>query len=151
QPIGLDCRTVAESLSTGRRRGTVRPVDSTLRPVGSPGCMRRFALTCLCLALAGCGYDTWWNPPFTSGSNPHMPVGDSENMRHVMGEQAEAPHLPPEPGNIWPGPLPPAPTLQDLEQQGQPTGPERPVPGSPEFQGQQPSLPPPPPARGSST
>jgi hypothetical protein len=112
--------------------------------------MRRFALTCLCLALAGCGYDTWWNPPFTSGYNPHLPVGDSENMRRVMGEQAEAPHLTPEPGNIWPGPAPPAPTLEDLEQQGQPSGPERPVPGSPDFQGQ-PSLPPPPPARGSST
>ena len=47
-----------------------------------------------------------------------MPVGDSENMRRVMGEQVETPPLTPEPGDIWPGPMPPAPTLQDLEQPG---------------------------------
>ena len=88
--------------------------------------------------------------PFTSGSNPNMPAGDSENMRRVVGEQVAAPPLTPEPGDIWPGPLPPATTLQDLERQGQPTGAERPRPGSPLYQGQAPDLPPPS-ARGSST
>ena len=68
--------------------------------------MRRIAFTCLCLALPGCGYNTWWNPPFTSGSNPNFPAGDSENMRRVTGEQVDSPMLTPEPGDIWPGPLP---------------------------------------------
>ena len=115
--------------------------------------MQRLAFTCLCLALSGCGYSTWWNPPFTTGTNPHMPAGDSENMRRVVGEEADTPPLTPQAGNIWPGPLPPPPTLQDLEQQGTPGGKEQPVPGSPEFQQMQPqpTLPPPPPARGSST
>ncbi len=117
--------------------------------------MRRFAFPCLCLALSGCGYTTWWNPPFSSGNNPHMPAGESENMRRVTGEQVDAPVLTPEPGDIWPGPLPPTATLQDLEQQtgGQPPGKEQPVPGSPLSQGQSqpPNLPPPPPQRGSST
>ncbi len=114
--------------------------------------MRRIAFTCLCLALPGCGYNTWWNPPFTSGSNPNFPAGDSENMRRVMGEQVDSPMLTPEPGDIWPGPLPPEPTLQELEQQGLQTAPEQPVPGSPQFQGTQPpNLPPPPASRGSST
>ena len=54
------------------------------------------------------------------GTNPNMPAGDSENMRRVTGEQVEVPPLPPEPGDIWPGPLPPEPTLQELEQQGEP-------------------------------
>jgi hypothetical protein len=120
--------------------------------------MRRIALASLCLALSGCGYDTWSNPPFSSGNNPHFPAGESENLRRVTGEQFQTPTLTPEPGDIWPGPLPPSPTLQDLEQQGgvQP-GIERPVPGSPEFQqnqapsNQPPNPPPPPPARGSST
>ncbi|HEY7577109.1 MAG TPA: hypothetical protein VH855_05895 [Acetobacteraceae bacterium] len=120
--------------------------------------MRRIALASLCLALSGCGYDTWSNPPFSSGNNPHFPAGESENLRRVTGEQFQTPALTPEPGDIWPGPLPPSPTLQDLEQQGgvQP-GIERPVPGSPEFQqnqapsNQPPNPPPPPPARGSST
>ncbi|HET7880764.1 MAG TPA: hypothetical protein VFL55_07740 [Acetobacteraceae bacterium] len=117
--------------------------------------MRRIALTCLCLALSGCGYNTWWNPPFTTGTNPNMPVGNSENMRRVIGDEVETPVLTPEPGDIWPGPLKPEPTLQELEQQGTQSAPERPVPGSPDFRNQQqppPNLPPiPPQSRGSST
>jgi hypothetical protein len=113
--------------------------------------MPRVAFPLLCLALCGCGYSTWSNPPFSSGTNPHFPVGDSENLRRVTGEQVDTPQLTPEPGDIWPGPLPPTPTLQELEQQGTQSGPERPVPGSPEFQGQPPNLPGPPPAPGSST
>ena len=80
--------------------------------------MRRIAFTCLCLVLSGCGYNTWWNPPFTSGSNPNFPAGDSENMRRVVGEQVDLPALTTEPGDIWPGPLQPEPTLQDIERQG---------------------------------
>jgi hypothetical protein len=121
--------------------------------------MRRIALASLCFTLSGCGFDTWSNPPFSSGSNPHFPLGDSENLRRVTGEQFETPPLTPEPGDIWPGPLPPSPTLQDLEQGGGPQpGVEQPVPGSPLFQQNQapgnqqpPNLPPPPPGRGSST
>ena len=114
--------------------------------------MRRIALTCLCLALSGCGYDTWWNPPFTSGSNPHFPAGDSENMRRVTGEEPDVPALTPEPGDIWPGPLPPEPTLQDLEQQtGQQPETEQAVPGSPLFNQAKPPAPPPQLPRGSST
>jgi hypothetical protein len=112
--------------------------------------MRRIALTCLCLALSGCGYSTWWNPPFTTGSNPNFPAGDSENLRRVRGEQVDAPLLTTEPGDVWPGPLPPEPTLQELEQQGTQPGVEQPVPGSPDFRNA-PNLPPPPAARGSST
>jgi hypothetical protein len=110
--------------------------------------MRRIALACLCLAISGCAYSTWSNLPFTTGTNPHMPVGDSENMRRVTGEEVETTPLTPEPGNIWPGPLAPTPTLQELENQGVQPQPERPVPGSPQFeqQGQ-----PPPSPRGSST
>lgn len=114
--------------------------------------MRRFAFTCLCLALSGCGYHTWYNVPFTSGTNPNIPAGDSENMRRVEGQQANAPVLTPEPGDIWPGPITPEPTLQDLEQgQGVQPGPEQPVPGSPMSMPKAPALPPPLPNRGSST
>ncbi len=109
--------------------------------------MRRFAFACLCLVLSGCGYNTWWNAPFTSGSNPNMPAGTSENMRRVAGEEVDTPPLNPEPGDIWPGPVQATPTLQDLEQQGLQSGPEQPVPGSPESEGKGPApyTPPPPP------
>jgi hypothetical protein len=131
--------------------GPVRAVEWTIRPGGEPWFMRRFAFTCLCLALSGCSYNTWWNPPFSSGTNPNGPAGSAENMRRVMGEDVDVQALTPEPGDIWPGPLKPEPTLQDLEQQGgvQP-GTEQPVPGSPEFRNQAPTLPPTVP-RGSST
>ncbi|HLJ06064.1 MAG TPA: hypothetical protein VKT26_07320 [Acetobacteraceae bacterium] len=114
--------------------------------------MRRIALTCLCLALSGCGFNTWWNPPFTSGFNPNFPAGDSENLRRVTGEQVDMPVLTTEPGDVWPGPLPPEPTLQELEQQtGQQGQTEQPVPGSTNYRSQAPNLPPPPARRGSST
>ena len=80
-----------------------------------------------------------------------MPVGSSENMRRAMGEVVEVRPLTTEPGDVWPGPLPPEPTLEDIEKQGLQPQVERPVPGSPDFQNQAPNLPPPPAARGSST
>ena len=73
------------------------------------------------LALTGCG-DTWWNPPLTGGYNPHLPVADSDNMRRVMGQDAPTAALHPEPGDIWPGPLPPSPTLSDMENGTVPLG-----------------------------
>jgi hypothetical protein len=88
------------------------------------------------LTLCGCAYKTWWNPPFTAGYNPNAPVGDSENMRRALGGATVETPLHPEPGDIWPGPLPPAPTLRDLEQQAPMGGmPEQPVPGSPLSRG----------------
>ena len=129
----------------------VRQSDDSSR--WEPYTMRRFAFACLCLVLSGCGYNTWWNAPFTSGSNPNMPAGTSENMRRVTGEQVDTAPLNPEPGDIWPGPVQAIPSLQELEQQGLQSGPEQPVPGSPESQGNAPTpyTPPPPPKRGSST
>lgn len=121
--------------------------------------MRRIAPLVFLLALAGCTSDTWWNPPFTTGSNPHAPVNSSETMRRVMGEPVEVPALTPQAGDIWPGPLPPTPTLQDIEKQSNLQAlPEQPVPGSPMTRGtanastgEQPPSPPPSRARGSST
>jgi hypothetical protein len=104
--------------------------------------MRRIARTCLCLALSGCGSGTWSDPPFSTGSNPNLPVSNSENMRRAMGEVVEVQPLTTEPGDVWPGPLAPPPTLADIEKQGLQSQPERPVPGSPEFQSQAPNLPP---------
>jgi hypothetical protein len=88
--------------------------------------MRRTLFLGLLLTLSGCGggLHTWYNLPFTTGSNPNLPAGDSENMRRVMGETASVMPLTPEPGDVWPGPIKPPPTLQDLEKQGA-------VPGQP--------------------
>lgn len=92
--------------------------------------MRRIALVSLTMMLGGCGYHTWWNPPFTTGYNPNVPVTDSVNMSRVLGQGVAVTPLTTEPGDIWPGPLPPPKTLQDLEKQSQ-TGVQAPVKGSP--------------------
>jgi hypothetical protein len=114
--------------------------------------MRRIVFLGLLLMLAGCGdYSTWSDLPFTTGSNPHFPAGDSENMRRVMGNTAITEPLTPEPGDVWPGPIKPPPTLQDLENgTGQPDQPLPPVGSSTPPPSNQPGLAPlpamPPPA-----
>lgn len=124
--------------------------------IWGPFFMRRFASLGVVLLLSGCGYSTWWNPPFVNVSNSHLPRGDSENMRRAMGQTISPAPLQPEPGDIWPGPVKPEPTLQELEQSGSLTpGPEKPVVGSPMSLGagppaQAPSVPPQA-AQGSST
>jgi len=114
--------------------------------------MRLIALIGLALTLSGCGYQTWWNPPFSGGYNPNLPAGDSENMLRVRGEEPAVARLTTEPGDIWPGPLPPAPTLKDLvDTGGVQSQPEQPVPGSPLNRGSAAPLPSPNPGVGSST
>ena len=76
--------------------------------------MRRIVQTCLCLALSGCGYNTWSELPFSTGTNPNMPVDNSENMRRAMGEVVEVQPLTTEPGDVWPGAMAPTPTLEDI-------------------------------------
>jgi hypothetical protein len=97
-----------------------------------PVVMRRIALVCLTTTLGGCGYHTWWNPPFSTGYDPNVPVVDSDNLSRVMGRDVAVTPLKTEPGDIWPGPLPPPKTLQDLERQT-PMGvqPVAPTKGSP--------------------
>lgn len=98
--------------------------------------MRRIAILCLLLTLGGCGYKTWWNASFTGGNNPNRPNTDSENMQRVLGEDVAIDALRTEPGDIWPGPLPPAPTLKDLEANGGLASQAQvPAPGSPRRRG----------------
>jgi len=111
--------------------------------------MWRFASPGLLLLLFGCvgyntsGYNTWWNAPFTTGSNPNRPTVDSENMFRVMGGQVAPTPLHPESGDIWPGPTRPTPTLQQLEQSGSLTPePQQPSLGSPLSRGTAPNQPP---------
>lgn len=88
--------------------------------------MRRLAPLALLLVVSGCGqyagnpFDGF--PGFIADThtiyrNPNRPVGDSDNMRRVLGQSATSEPLVPEPGNVWPGPIPPDLTLSDIEKQ----------------------------------
>lgn len=76
--------------------------------------MRRIVLLTLTATLGGCGYNTWWNPPFTTGTNPNMPVTTSVNLARAAGQGVAVKPLETEPGDIWPGKLPPPISLQEL-------------------------------------
>jgi hypothetical protein len=81
--------------------------------------MRRIALLGLVLALPGCaGFGDFLGDTFTFGTQPNLPLANSENTRRVMGLESSTEPLVPESGNVWPGAVAPTPTLQDLEKQG---------------------------------
>ncbi len=89
--------------------------------------MRRIALLGLILsssfALQGCG--VVGNPTDGLGGfiadthtpfrHPNRPEGDAQNMQRAEGQSVTVDPLLTEPGNVWPGPIPPTTTLSDLE------------------------------------
>src|SRR5690349_2222235 len=98
--------------------------------------MRRIALLGLVLTLPACsGFGDFLGDTMTYGTNPNRPLANSENARRVLGQDTAAEPLSPESGNIWPEAVAAAPTLQDLEKQGN-VQPEVPPPS-----GQAPFLP----------
>jgi hypothetical protein len=87
--------------------------------------MRRLALIGLTLMLPGCayvgnpfsGFGGFIGDTHSFRTNPNRPTGNSENMRRSEGIEGRVEPLLPEPGNVWPGPTPPEPTLSDLQRQ----------------------------------
>ena len=83
--------------------------------------MRRTALSAtiigLPMVLSGCtGFGTFLDHTFSvPGTNPNLPMTDSENVRRVLGQSPDPTPLQPEAGNVWPGPERPEPTLEDIE------------------------------------
>jgi hypothetical protein len=90
--------------------------------------MRRIALLGLTIllpaALAGCqqfvgnptvGMGGFIGDTMTTHLNPNAPAPVVENEKRVRGVAvAQAPLLP-EKGEVWPGPPPPIPTLEDVQ------------------------------------
>jgi hypothetical protein len=102
--------------------------------------MRRIALLGTTLALSACsGFDTFFHDTHWFG-NPNKVLGNSENLRRVRGQFTPEQALRPEPGNVWPGPIPPEPTLQELMREEnlqiqRPLPPALPVPAEPTMPG----------------
>lgn len=87
--------------------------------------MRRFLLLGLTLSgpglLVGCtGTGVFFDHTFQAfGKNPNSPAGNSQTMMRLRGGELSTDVVPilPEPGNVWPGPQPPDPTLDELARQ----------------------------------
>ena len=85
--------------------------------------MRRLLPLGLLLLLPACDYignpldgiGSFLSDTISFTTKPNQPVGDAPNMVRVRGEAAPDQPLLPEEGNVWPGPLPPAKTMSDLQ------------------------------------
>ena len=69
--------------------------------------------------LAGCtGTGLFLDHTFRNfGSVPNAPAGNSQTMQRIRGESIDIKPILPEPGNVWPGPQPPDPTLDEMSKQ----------------------------------
>ena len=94
--------------------------------------MRRIVTLGLLVVLSGCtGFGAFLDHTFTvPGENPNRPMADSENVRRSFGQDPDVTPLTPEPGNVWPGPQAPEPTLTELQQQQPGNVPDTTVPGA---------------------
>jgi hypothetical protein len=77
------------------------------------------------LLLGGChyassplvGFGGYVADTHTFDRNPNLPPGRDENTLYSEGRNVALDPLLPEGGNVWPGPPPPIPTLNDIEKQ----------------------------------
>ncbi len=129
--------------------------------------MRRITLLGLTLLLPACqsyvgnpfdGFGGFIGDTHSFHTSPNRPIGDSPNLLRAEGKDVDQEPLTPEPGNVWPRPAAPEPTLQDLQReqnQSETPGqlpPPRPIPrgsstppGAPEAVPAAPASPPAPP------
>lgn len=96
-----------------------------------PGAIARAGLALalpVMLAACGTGFDTFLGDTTSYDAMPNAPIGDLENLRRVRAQPSEVAPLQPEAGNIWPGPPPPVPSLEDIQKATNPQVPNGPIP-----------------------
>ncbi len=88
----------------------------------------------LLLLLAGCsGFGSFLGSTFSINGDPSQPVGAAENLQRSNGATVVATTpITTQPGDVWPGPIKPLPSLADIaktlpEAQGTPVLPPVPV------------------------
>lgn len=102
--------------------------------------MRRSALLGLtCLLLGGCqfagnpfsGFGGFLYDTHTFKSNPNLPPGSDETMQRVQDKAVSVEPLLPEPGDVWPGPMKPIPTMEEMQKQDMQQLPPPNIPATP--------------------
>ena len=78
--------------------------------------MRRLTPLLLLVGLSGCtGFGEFLDHAFSPpGTNPNIPMADSENVRRALGMEPAIQPLEVEPGNVWPRFDTRDPTLEDV-------------------------------------
>lgn len=85
----------------------------------------RWVLMPALLTVAGChyasspvvGFGGFIGDTHTFNRNPNLPPGSDETMLRSQGRDLAMQPLLPEGGNIWPGPPPPEPSLEDIQKE----------------------------------
>ena len=77
--------------------------------------MRLAASLPLLLLLSGCnGFGSFLGSTFSINGDPNRPEHAAENMQRANGAQPTPTPIPVAPGNVWPGPIQPLPSLADI-------------------------------------
>jgi hypothetical protein len=100
----------------------------------------------LILLLSGCVSERHFTEDLWPFGNPNAPPIQSETAQRAIGRQVAVTPIPPQAGDVWPGPVQPMPTLGDVQKNantplGQDYTPSLPSPYPP---GQDPADQPPP-------
>jgi hypothetical protein len=61
------------------------------------------------------GFGGFVSDTLSINRGPNQPPGNSVNQLRIEGKDAPSEALLPEPGDVWPGPPPPEPTLEDIQ------------------------------------
>jgi hypothetical protein len=71
----------------------------------------------LALLLSGCaGVGSYMHDTFSRNSNPNAAAAsETLNMQRVQGKNVAVAPIAPMPGDVWPGPLQPVPTLSEIQ------------------------------------
>lgn len=78
--------------------------------------MRKLVAVGLAVLLSGCvserhfALDMLW--PF---GNPNAPAAASETAQRALGHSPKVALIEPQPGDVWPGPVEPMPTLSEIQ------------------------------------
>jgi hypothetical protein len=71
----------------------------------------------MALLLTGCGTEQeYFKQSLWPFGNPNAPVATSETAQRALGHAPPVTVLQPQPGDVWPGPVEPMPTLRQVQQ-----------------------------------
>ena len=79
--------------------------------------MRKTLVLGMALLLSGCATErTYFIQSFMPFGNPNAPAATSETAQRALGRSPQVAVIVAQPGDVWPGPVQPMPTLRQVQQ-----------------------------------